>query len=161
MSWLSMRRYRRVFVGLMMGVVAGVGLSAPDPAEAGKAKVFTGRTSGVAIGGYDPVAYFALKKPVRGKSSLTEDYAGVKWRFSSEENRKLFAANPEKYAPQYGGYCAYAVSQGYTAKSDPTAWTIEGDRLFLNYNKQVRQLWSAGKAKYIKDADKNWPGVLN
>ena len=114
---------------------------------------------GWAAEGYDVVAYFRDSKPVEGNSDFSHEWSGVKWRFSSAENRDLFAADPEKYAPQYGGYCAYAVSQGYTASVVPEAWSIVDDKLYLNYSKGVRSIWEKDIPGYIDGANKNWPGI--
>ena len=80
--------------------------------------------NGKAIRGYDPVAYFTQDKPVEGSSAHSFEYQGATWQFASAENRELFAANPEKYALAYGGYCAWAVANNYTASIDPGAWSI-------------------------------------
>ncbi len=117
-------------------------------------------TGGVAINGYDPVAYFTEGKPVEGSPEHTVDWEGAKLQFASAENKAMFEGNPEKFAPKYGGYCAYAVSKGYTASTDPAAWSIHEDRLYLNYSKSVRALWAARKRHHIEQADMNWPGVL-
>ena len=130
-----------------------------NAAMADKAEIFSSFFGG-AIRGYDPVAYFTQGRPVKGSSDLTLEYKGATWMFSSAENKQAFVEMPEKYAPQYGGYCAYAVSQGYTASIDPEAWTIVDDRLYLNYNKDVREKWSRDIPGYIRKANANWPGVL-
>lgn len=129
-------------------------------AHAREASVYTGIVKGVAAGGYDPVAYFTDKKPVAGKSEFTHEHDGAVWRFSSAANRDAFKAEPAKYAPQYGGYCAWAVSQGYTAKGDPNIWSVVDDKLYLNYDKGVQSNWEKDKAGHIKKADANWPKVL-
>jgi len=116
-----------------------------------------GRT---AIHGYDPVAYFADGKPVAGKAEFELTWSGAKWRFVSAEHREAFKQSPEKYAPQYGGYCAYAVSQGRLADIDPEAWAIVDGKLYLNYDDEIQQKWKADIPGYITKADKNWPGVL-
>ena len=115
---------------------------------------------GKAIQGYDPVAYFAEGSAVEGSSEFKTDWNGATWHFASAENRDKFAANPEQFAPQYGGYCAWAVSQGYTAKIDPEAWSIHEGKLYLNYSKGVRQQWSKDIPGNIVKGDKNWPGLL-
>ncbi|MEQ9489172.1 MAG: YHS domain-containing (seleno)protein [Alphaproteobacteria bacterium] len=120
-------------------------------------KVYT--SWGTAIDGYDPVAYFTEGKPVEGDSEFSHNWNGATWHFSSAENRDLFAANPEKYAPQYGGYCAYAVSQGSTASIEPDAWSIVDGKLYLNYSQSVQSKWEKDKAGYITDADANWPDI--
>jgi YHS domain-containing protein len=128
------------------------------PAMAAEPPVFA--TDGIAIQGYDPVAYFTEGKPVEGSPDITSDWNGAKLRFASAENKSTFDGNPEKYAPKYGGYCAYAVSKGYVATTDPAAWSIHDDRLYLNYSKSVRALWAVRKRHHIEEADKNWPSVL-
>ncbi len=112
---------------------------------------------GVAIKGYDPVAYFTESKPVEGSKEFTYDWQSATWRFASAKNRDLFAKDPEKYAPQYGGYCAYAVSQGYTATIDPQRWKIVDGKLYLNYSKEAQELWEKDVPGHIAAADKNWP----
>jgi len=114
----------------------------------------------VAVKGADVVAYFTQGRAVIGKAEYATQWRGATWRFSSAENLAAFKANPEKYAPQYGGYCAYAVSEGYTAKIEPEAWSIVDGKLYLNYSLGVRSLWAKNKQERIKKADANWPGVL-
>jgi len=130
------------------------------PARAAQPSIFTGLVKGVAVGGYDPVAYVTDGKPVAGKTDVTLEHEGVTWRFASEANRDAFKADPAKYAPQYGGYCAWAVSQGYTAKGDPDAWTVHDGKLYLNYDKRVRATWARDIPGNVKKGDANWPGVL-
>jgi YHS domain-containing protein len=115
--------------------------------------------SGNAIRGYDPVAYFTESKPVKGNEKLVYKWNNANWYFSSQENLDLFKANPEKYAPQYGGYCAYGLSNGYKAPTDADAWTIDNGKLYLNYNKEVRDMWNKERKERIEKADKNWPQV--
>jgi hypothetical protein len=117
---------------------------------------------GIAIKGYDPVAYHRGGKPIEGSSKSELDWRDANWRFASAENRDLFKSDPEKYAPQYGGYCAWAVSQGYTASVDPkNAWRIVDGRLYFNYNVDIQKKWSEDIPGNIKKADANWLGVLN
>ncbi len=116
-------------------------------------------TDGTAIRGYDPVAYFTEEDAVKGSSAHTFDYMGATWQFASAENREKFVANPEKYAPAYGGYCAWAVANNYTATIDPDAWSIKDGKLYLNYSKLVRARWALDKDGNIEAADKNWPGL--
>lgn len=118
---------------------------------------YTGLVRGVAVGGYDPVSYFTVGKPVRGKKEFEASWDGVKWRFSSAENRDTFLESPQKFSPQYGGYCAYAVGIGRTAKGDPRQWKIVGGKLYLNYNRSIKRTWERKQSYYIKTANKNWP----
>ena len=115
--------------------------------------------SGKAIRGYDPVAYFTVGKPVKGNEKLVYNWNNANWYFSSQQNLDSFKANPEKYAPQYGGYCAYGLSEGHKAPTDADAWTIENGKLYLNYNTEVREMWNKERKERIEKADKNWPQV--
>ena len=116
-------------------------------------------TSGLAIQGYDPVAYFAEKKPVPGKAEFTATHEGAIYRFASGANRDAFRADPAKFAPQYGGWCAYGVASGYKAKIEPDAWTVVDGKLYLNYSQSVRRTWSSDVPGYIRKGDANWPVV--
>lgn len=136
------------------------GLAAGRPARAGQPPVYTGFLSSLAVGGYDPVAYFTDGKPVAGSSAFESSYKGVTWRFASAAHKAAFDADPDTYAPQYGGYCAWAVSQGYTAKADPETWKIVGGRLYLNYNADAQKLWEEDIPAHIASGDANWPKVL-
>jgi YHS domain-containing protein len=113
-----------------------------------------------AIDGYDPVAYFADGKPLKGKPELAHEWSGATWHFASAENLAAFQQNPERYAPQFGGYCAYAVGNNYTAKSDPNAWHVEDGKLYLNFSAEVRETWLKDRAALIQSGVKNWPAVL-
>ncbi|MCH9670228.1 MAG: YHS domain-containing protein [Gammaproteobacteria bacterium] len=119
-----------------------------------------GHAGGPAISGFDPVAYFTEAKPVPGDAKFSADYDGATWHFSSAENLARFEADPGKYAPQYGGYCAYAVSVGKTAPIDPAAWKIVDDKLYLNYNAAIQARWAQDIPKSIAAGDGNWPKVL-
>lgn len=143
--------------GLLALVPATIAL--PQVAFAGTKEIYT--SWGAAIDGTDAVAYFTKGKPVAGKRSITHEWKGATWRFSSEENRDNFAAAPEKYAPQYGGYCAYAVAKGSTASTVPDAWKIVDGKLYLNYSSDVQALWEADIPGFIAQANANWPSVLS
>jgi YHS domain-containing protein len=116
-------------------------------------------SSGLALKGYDPVAYFSEGKPVPGRPEFTARHEGATYRFASAANRDAFAAAPGKYAPQYGGYCAYGMASGYKAPIEPDAWTIVDGKLYLNYNQSVRSRWSADIPGFIRKAEANWPSV--
>lgn len=134
-------------------------LMVPLPGFTAQREVFTGSFPGVAINGYDAVAYFTANTPVPGDPTIVSDWNGVTWRFSNEENKAAFVAAPEKYAPQYGGYCAYAVSKGAKAKTEPAAFTIVDGKLYLNHSLDVRAIWGKDITANVANADKNWPGL--
>jgi len=117
-------------------------------------------TKAGAIKGYDPVAYFTQNKPIKGQADITFEWNDGIWHFASAENRDLFQQNPEKYAPQYGGWCAYGWAQGYPAKTEPEAWSIVDGKLYLNYNLSVQTDWNKKQSKYIQTADKNWANAV-
>ena len=115
---------------------------------------------GVATDGYDPVAYFTMGRPVQGRSEFSLDWNGASWRFANSEHREMFRANPERYAPQYGGYCAFAVAHGQTAGIDPNAWAIVDGKLYLNYDADIQRQWVANQAEFIRLANQKWPALL-
>ena len=117
--------------------------------------------NGVALRGHDPVAYFTEGRPVRGLPEHAADWGGATWHFASAANRAAFLADPEAHAPQYGGFCAWAVAQGYTAPIDPTAWQIVDGKLYLNYNARIQRRWERDIPGFIAQADANWPGLAN
>ena len=112
-----------------------------------------------AISGYDPVAYFTDGKAVEGKKDISFVWKGEPWHFTSTKNLEMFKSNPEKYVPQFGGYCAYGVADGHKAKTDPQAWTVVDGKLYLNYNKDVQQLWKKDQKNFIIKANENWTEV--
>jgi YHS domain-containing protein len=130
-------------------------------ASAGSPEVFTARFSDLAVGGYDAVAYFEDGAPVKGAKEFAFEYEGATWLFSSAENLEQFKEDPDAYAPQYGGYCAWAVAQGYTAPGNPKNWTVRGGKLYLNYDSSVQAKWLKDPDGFIAKADANWPAVLD
>lgn len=114
--------------------------------------------SGSALRGYDAVAYFAVDSAVKGDAKYAYVWNGAKWLFSSEENLMKFQADPEAYAPQFGGYCSYAVSEGYTADGDPEAWKVVDGKLYLNYSPKVKEMWEKDEPQRIEKGNKNWQG---
>ncbi|MBJ7448610.1 MAG: twin-arginine translocation pathway signal protein [Brevundimonas sp.] len=114
----------------------------------------------LSLGGHDPVAYFTDGQPVAGDPAITLDWNGATWRFATAENRTMFEANPQAYAPQFGGYCAWAASQGYIAPGDPTVWRIVDGRLYLNFNDRARMLWEQDIPGAIARGEANWPRIL-
>ena len=114
---------------------------------------------GAALRGYDAVAYFKDGKPVKGAAEHKAEFKGSTFLFASQANRDAFAADPARYSPQYGGYCAFGVSGGYKAATDPAAFTVVDGKLYLNYNRDVQKQWSADVPGFIARADRNWPAV--
>lgn len=149
-----------ILAGLSGIALVGTGavLSA-DRALAQDSLIYTGIVKGVAVGGYDAVAYFTEGKPVQGKPEFALDHGGAKWHFATAANRDAFKAEPAKYEPQYGGHCAFAVASGYTAKGDPLAWTVSNGKLYLNYNQAVKKSWEADIPGFVKKGDASWPAL--
>lgn len=141
--------------------LAASALAVATPAHADQAPVYTGLLSRVAVGGYDPVAYFTDGRPVRGVEQFRITHQGYEYRFANAEHLAAFRANPARYTPQYGGYCAWAVSQGYTAAGNPQNWRIVDGRLYLNYNDEIQQRWEQDLPTRIREANANWPRVLS
>ena len=125
--------------------------------QAQKSEVFS--TPEGAIHGYDPVSYFSEHKPVKGDKNYKMNWNSATWYFASQKNLELFKLNPQMYAPQYGGYCAYGLADGHKASTDPQAWTIVNGKLYLNYNKEVQGYWNKKQGEYILTADKHWPDI--
>ena len=124
-------------------------------------QVYTAFFSNKALSGYDPVAYFTENKPVKGDKQFTYKYKGSQWFFSSQKNLDLFKSDEEKYAPQYGGYCAWAVGANKAfAAGDPKEWSIIDGKLYLNYNDEIKEKWVHDANGFIKQGDKNWPEMI-
>ncbi|HYT66855.1 MAG TPA: YHS domain-containing (seleno)protein [Vicinamibacterales bacterium] len=115
----------------------------------------------VAVKGYDVVAYAVAGAPIKGTAQFSFRWNDATWLFSSAENRDRFAKDSVRYAPQFGGYCSWAVSRGYTADIDPEAWRIVDGRLYLNYSKSVQRRWEQDVPGNIAKGQANWPAVLN
>lgn len=138
-------------------MITGLALLVSAQIIAQKAQVFN--TDGTAIHGYDAVAFFTTGKPEEGVAQFTYKWMDVNWQFASNKNLEAFKAAPEKYAPQYGGYCAYGTADGdgHKAPTEIDTWTIAGDKLYFNYNKNVKNMWMKDQKRLIEKADKNWP----
>jgi len=155
--WSDPVTTRRAFIKLAIAAPIVGGML--KPALAATPEIFN--TNGYAIHGYDPVAYFTNAKAVDGNDTYMLRWMGADWRFSSAKNMGAFEANPRSFAPRYGGYCAYAMSQGAIATSVPEAWTIHKGALYLNYSTGVRGIWKKDIPGYIAAANDYWPGILN
>lgn len=161
MSASPLRGLRRRVV-LMLGtaaLLASTAATAAPPINTLKGGLFGGRTD-TAILGYDTVAYFTDGKPVKGQDAFTHEWMGAKWKFASQAHLDLFKANPEKYAPQYGGYCAYGVAQDNLVSIEPDKFKVEGGKLYLNYDADVQAKWLKDPVGYIKQADAKFPALL-
>lgn len=145
----SIRRF------LPLAAAAALTLSVASVASANE--IFT--TNGVAINGYDAVAYFTENKPVKGSDKFIVSFKGATFQFSSAAHRDAFAKDPDRYAPQYGGYCAYGTAKGHKATTEPQAFTVVDDKLYLNYNDEVQKTWRSDIGGYIKAANTNWKKV--
>lgn len=150
-----LHRFHVILIALV-----GTVIFTATPSLAAKDEIYTSTFSSLAVSGYDPVAYFTDGRPVKGDRSYMLEWKEATWRFASSANRDAFQADPEKYAPQYGGYCAWAVAQGYTASTDPEAWNIVDGKLYLNYSKNVQNQWQQDIPGNIVKGDANWPRVL-
>ncbi len=118
-------------------------------------------STGLAMQGYDPVAYFTVGEPTKGDYRITTIYNEATYRFSSEENKAAFDANPEAYAPAYGGYCAFGTAMGFKFDGDPTYWKIVDDVLYLNLSKDVQERWEGDIAGFIDSADDKWTEIAD
>lgn len=148
--------FKKVILSVIGMLMLSGAVQAADP------NIYSHKKSG-AIKGTDPVAYFSLEagqKAVKGSKEHTHEWNGATWRFSSADNKDKFIENPEKYAPQYGGYCAFAVSHNFTKPTDPNAWRIVDGKLYLNLSKKVQRKWLKDVPGNISKADNNWPTVL-
>jgi YHS domain-containing protein len=149
-----MKIYNRKFLVLALLILIAAAFAACSKTES--ALGVNTDADGFALRGFDAVAYFAADNAVKGNAKYEYVWNGAKWLFSSEENMKKFQADPEAYAPQFGGYCSYAVSEGYTANGDPEAWKVVDGKLYLNYNKEVREKWSQNQSDRIEKGKANW-----
>jgi hypothetical protein len=146
---------RRSFIALTAALPA---LAAATAARAAEPRIF--QSGGLALGGTDPVAYFTDSAPVAGDPAITHGWMDATWSFASAANRDAFAADPERYAPAFGGYCAFAASRGYLAPTVPEAWAIVDGRLYRNATLRAHELWLAELPDVIAAGEANWPGIL-
>lgn len=130
------------------------------PAHANNFHLYLDRDN-LALEGHDPVAYHTIGQPTRGLLSLSAEHDGAIYRFASEENRHAFLADPDKYLPEYGGFCAYGLAGGYKVHGDPKVWNIVDGRLYLNYSPSIGRRWERDIPGYISQGDANWPGIRN
>jgi YHS domain-containing protein len=148
---------RTLILGFVL-ILTFIGLIAQTPVAKAQT-VYNVDREGVAIKGYDPVGYFTMSEPVKGRKEYVTQYSGATWRFANAGNRDMFLKDPETYAPRYGGWCAYGVAVGALYDIDPDAWTVYEGRLYLNKNKRTRKIWLQDVPGNIQKADANWPGL--
>jgi YHS domain-containing protein len=153
------RRSVLVFAALLLAVTVAPAALAVPPVNTLKAGFFGGQGS-TAILGYDPVAYFTDGKPVKGQDNYATDWMGATWKFASQAHLDLFKVAPEKYAPQYGGYCAYGVSQDHLVSIEPDKFKVLDGKLYLNYDADVQATWLKDPAGYIRQADAKFQALL-
>ena len=146
-------------LGLATMLAGQAATAAEPPINTLRNSFFGGRTD-TAINGYDTVAYFTVGKPVKGRDDLVAEWKGAKWKFSTPAHLELFKGDPEKYAPQYGGYCAYGVAQGYLVKVEPDQFSVRDGKLYLNYDASVQATWAKDPEGYIKTADGRFDALL-
>ena len=150
--------FKSIFLSISMMVVAFVGVG--QMAQAAEPFIYTQKSNNYGAGGYDVVAYFTDNQPIKGKQEHQTEWQGAMWLFSSAENRDKFTADPEQYAPQYGGYCAWAMAKGDLAKGNPKRWKIVDNKLYLNYNRTIQKLWERDIPGMIERGDAQWPDAL-
>ena len=155
---LSALSFLRHFLMLALITVSFSALAA-QPVNTLKNSFFASQTD-TAINGYDSVAYFTKNAPVKGLDAHTYEWKGAKWKFSNEANLELFKNNPDKYAPQYGGYCAYGVANDGLVKVDPDQFTVHEGKLYLNYDASVQKDWLKDTTGYIRNADAKFQSLL-
>jgi hypothetical protein len=141
-----------------MGLFA-VGLAVVPLLSAGAQSKINVGPGKLAIKGYDPVAYFVEQRPVKGKPEFEVAWQDAVWLFASAENRDRFRAEPEKYSPRYGGFCALGIAKGAKFDINPEAWSIVEGKLYLNYDTGIRDEWRQKSADFIREADRKWAGV--
>lgn len=154
---LSRRRFHAAIGGLLL--MAGGGALAAPPINTLKGGLFGGRGD-VAILGHDPVAYFTVGKPVKGSDAFVHQWMGATWKFASQAHLDQFKADPQKYAPQYGGYCAYGVAQGHLVSIEPDKFKVLDGKLYLNYDADVQEKWLKDPAGFVKQADGRFNALL-
>jgi len=152
---------RHSVLKLVLSALSVAAIPVAAPAAAKPAPEINVSADGLAIRGYDATAYFLRGQPMLGSVAHQLQYKGATWRFASSKARARFKANPTAYAPQFGGYCSWAVSQGYIAPGDPKQWKVVGGKLYLNFNARAKELWEGDQANAIRRGHTNWPGVLS
>lgn len=158
---MEIKLARRAFGAALLSVVAGGVMAAslsPAMAQSRTGGTVNQMTAGMGLKGYDPVNYFTDNKPAKGAADITADWGGATWHFVSKEHRDAFVKDPEHFAPQYGGFCAWGVANGKLFDVDPeNGWAVVNDKLYVTFNADVLAMWTKDQKKFITDADANWP----
>ncbi|MEM7674290.1 MAG: YHS domain-containing (seleno)protein [Verrucomicrobiota bacterium] len=142
-------------ISIMLTLGLSVSLAADDP-------IYTGTFSNLAVGGYDPLSYFSRDgEPIKGNKQFSTQWRGAEWRFSSASNLAKFKADPLAHAPQYGGYCAWAIAQGKLAKGDAETYALVDGKLYLNYNAKVAERWNGDRQTFIEQANIRYPSLID
>jgi len=152
-SMIKQITYAVLGVGLMLSPISATSAFAESDA------IYTTWRNNTAVDGFDVVTFFS-GKPQEGKSEFSTHYMGADWYFSNQANKDLFLTNPQQFAPQYGGYCAWAVAQGKLAAGRAEHWYVEDGKLYLNYNGRIKRRWLKEKAVFIVNADNRWLTIL-
>lgn len=156
----AIRLTRRDLVALLLGLAVAPAALQAAAQTAGAARPALHAPGGLALDGHDAVAFFTEGMPRRGEAQFAAEWRDARWLFASAANRDAFLAAPERYAPQYGGHCAWALARGYLAPGDPRFWRVVDGRLFVNFDAGVQRRWERDIPGFIAAADRNWPGVL-
>lgn len=144
---------RNLVIATFMLLLAACGANKSNTRK----EIFT--PDGKAIKGYDPVAFFREQKAVKGNEEFSYTWKDAQWLFASKENLDSFQANPEHYAPQYGGYCAYGTAHGHKAPTETDTWTIVNNKLYFNYDSKIKESWMKDQPGFIEKADKEWVNI--
>jgi hypothetical protein len=150
------RRLGTAFIALLSGIAAIAGLAIAAQAATTE-RVVVDRYTGLALGGFDPVAYFTDARPLAGRPGFEASEAGAVWRFRNEDNRAFFLAHPEIYGPQFGGYDPTDLARGVAVAGSPTFWLVAGQRLFLFGHAESRDAFAADPARFAREARQRWP----
>jgi YHS domain-containing protein len=153
---LIVSKIRTIALAIMLGL--GAALTVGANAQAAEE---VNISDGYAVHGYDVVAYFSVGQPTEGNDRFTADYQGATYRFASADHRDNFVSDPAKYAPQFGGFCAFGTSVGRKFNGDPNVWRIVDGKLYLNLNKKIQARWLQDSAGYIRGANHNWPLIAS
>jgi YHS domain-containing protein len=156
---INFKFYQKKTLMKQLLTIAIIFVSTISIAHAQKSPVYA--TNGIALGGYDAVAFFTQSKPVKGSASYSYSWEGVNWLFADKADLESFKKSPMKFAPAYGGYCAYGTSEGHKAPTHADTWTIVNNKLYFNYNRKVKEMWLKNQSALIDSANRKWPLIMD